>query len=51
MALRVRRGTEELTLTGALRLAPGGVVVNEDPNASAKALRIRNGILHGRVDR
>jgi predicted metalloprotease with PDZ domain len=50
LRLKVQRGEQELTLTGALRLAPGGVTISEDSAASAKAVRIRNGILHGRVD-
>lgn len=51
LTLRVRRGAETLTLTLSLRLAPGGVTVSADPNASAKAVRIRNGILRGATDR
>lgn len=51
VALRVRRGDQTLTLTGPLRLASAGVTVTADPNASAKATRIRNGILRGATDR
>jgi predicted metalloprotease with PDZ domain len=51
LTLRVRRGAETLTLTGSLLLAAGGVTLSADPNASAKAVRIRNGILRGATDR
>lgn len=51
ITLRVRRAQETLTLTGSLRLVPGGVTVSADPSASAKAVRIRNGILRGTTDR
>ena len=50
MSLRVRRGEQTLTLSAALRLAPGGVTVTADPGANAKAQRIRNRILRGAVD-
>jgi predicted metalloprotease with PDZ domain len=45
--LKVRRGAQLLTLTGKLRFAPGDVELSTDPQASAKAVRIRNGILRG----
>jgi hypothetical protein len=51
ITLRVRRGDQVLTLNAAVRLVPGGVAIGADPNASAKAIRIRNGILRGSVDR
>jgi predicted metalloprotease with PDZ domain len=51
MTLRVRRGEQVLTLTGTLRLAPGGITITSDPNAPAKAVRIRAGILRGTTDR
>lgn len=51
LTLRVRRGAETLTLTGSLLLAAGGVTLSADPNASAKAVRIKNGILRGATDR
>jgi len=47
IVVRVRRGGAPLTLTGKLRFAPGDVVVEAEPNASGKAVRIRNGILRG----
>jgi S1-C subfamily serine protease len=50
LTIRVRRGEQTLNLSAALRLAVGGVMVSVDPNASAKAVRIRNGILRGAVD-
>jgi len=51
VTLVVRRGDQTLTLTGPLRLAQAGVSVSADANASPKAARIRNGILHGVTDR
>jgi hypothetical protein len=47
LAIRVRRGTETLTLAGKLQFAAGDIVVEANPAASAKAVRIRNGILKG----
>jgi predicted metalloprotease with PDZ domain len=47
LALKVRRAGQLLTLTGKLRFAPGDVELSADPQASAKAVRIRNGILRG----
>ena len=52
LAIRVRRGAETLTLQARVELSEQvqrGIA--EDPNASAKAARIRNGILRGVVDR
>jgi len=49
--LRVRRGEQTLSLPGTLRLAPGGIHIRADPGASARAVRIRNGILRGATDR
>jgi hypothetical protein len=40
-----------LTLPGKLQFAPGDVIVEPLPGASAKAVRIRDGILAGRVDK
>jgi predicted metalloprotease with PDZ domain len=45
--VRVRRGGATTTLTGKLRFAPGDILLDGDPKASAKAARIRSGILHG----
>jgi predicted metalloprotease with PDZ domain len=50
LTLRVRRGEQTMTLSAALRLASGGLAIVVDPNASAKAVRIRNGILRGATD-
>jgi predicted metalloprotease with PDZ domain len=47
IALRVRRLGQTLTLNARLRFSPGATRIEPDPNASAKALRIREGILHG----
>jgi S1-C subfamily serine protease len=47
VSLKVRRGGQVLTLTGKLRFAPGDIELAPDPAASAKAVRIRNGILKG----
>ena len=47
----VRRGAESLTLSGRLVYAPGPPHISEDAGAPARALRLRNGILRGTVDR
>ncbi len=48
----VRRGAQELTLTARVKLGDNTVTRLEfDPSASAKAVRIRSGILHGTTDR
>ena len=47
MSVQVRRAGATTTLSGKLRFAPGDFVVDADQKASAKAVRIRNGILHG----
>ncbi|MEP6572930.1 MAG: PDZ domain-containing protein [Gemmatimonadota bacterium] len=47
----VRRGGQEMTLTGKVRVVPEVATrVDFDPAASPKALRIRSGILKGTVD-
>jgi predicted metalloprotease with PDZ domain len=45
LAIRIRRAGQERTMQAQLRFAPGQVELQIDPNASAKAVRIRNGIL------
>jgi predicted metalloprotease with PDZ domain len=47
MPIKVRRGSETLTLAGKLHFGPGEIMLEPDPAASEKALRIRNGILKG----
>jgi predicted metalloprotease with PDZ domain len=47
LPIKLRRGTETLTLAGKLQFAPGEIVVEANPAAGAKAVRIRNGILKG----
>ena len=47
LPIKVRRGSETLTLPGKLRFGPGDPMVEPDPAAGAKAVRIRNGILKG----
>jgi predicted metalloprotease with PDZ domain len=51
LPLTVKRGAETLTLRGVLAYASGAPKIGEDPAASAKATRIRNGILRGSTDR
>jgi predicted metalloprotease with PDZ domain len=51
LPIRVRRGTRTLTLQSRLQLVPVGMRVSEQPDASAKAVRIRNGILRGEKTR
>jgi hypothetical protein len=43
----VRRGAETVLLAGKLQFAAGDVVLEADPLAKPKAVRIRNGILKG----
>jgi predicted metalloprotease with PDZ domain len=47
LQIKVRRGAETLVLPGKLQFAPGDVVIEADPMAKPKAVRIRNGILKG----
>jgi hypothetical protein len=52
LPLQVRRGSQSLTLNGALHFesrAESRMTI--DTKASGKALRIRNGILHGMTDK
>ena len=49
LPIKVRRGTETLTLPGTLQFAPGDVAVEADPSAMPKAVKIREGILKGVV--
>lgn len=46
--VRVRRGTETLTIDVPLRYAEIGLRITEDPNANARAKRVREGILTGK---
>lgn len=48
LPIRVRRGRETLTLPAVIRYAVAGIAITEDPAASPKARRIREGILLGR---
>ncbi|HEU5169852.1 MAG TPA: PDZ domain-containing protein [Gemmatimonadales bacterium] len=48
LAIRVRRGADTLTVTGKVRLVEQVIAkIEPDPNAPAKAARIRNGIVTG----
>lgn len=47
----VKRGAETITLRGSLAYATVTPRIAEDPAASAKAIRIRNGILRGTLDK
>ncbi|MDQ2665273.1 MAG: hypothetical protein M3Z05_04615 [Gemmatimonadota bacterium] len=51
LPLVVKRGAETMTLRGALAYASVAAKLTDDPAASAKASRIRTGILRGLVDR
>ena len=51
LPLVVKRGTETLTLPGVLAYAASAPRIAEEPAASAKAVRLRNGILRGIVDK
>ena len=43
----VRRGDQTLTLSGSIIYAPSAPRIVEDPAATARAVRLRNGILRG----
>jgi hypothetical protein len=47
IVLKVRRAGATMALTGKLRFAPGDIVLSNDPRATAKAIRVRTGILKG----
>lgn len=47
LIVRVRRDGQVVMLNGKLRFAPGEYALEPDPTASAKALAVRRGILHG----
>ena len=51
LSIRVRRGADTVTLTGKLHFVPGDARIEPDTRAPARAVRIRNGILKGTVDR
>jgi hypothetical protein len=51
VALVIKRGNETLTLNAPLSYTPSAPRIAEDPAASAKAVRLRNGILRGTTDR
>lgn len=51
LPIKIRRGTETITLAGKLQFAAGDVVVEADPNARPKAVRIREGMLKGVTDK
>jgi predicted metalloprotease with PDZ domain len=47
LPMKIKRGADTLTLNGKLQFGPGDVVLEENPSATPKAVRIRNGILKG----
>jgi predicted metalloprotease with PDZ domain len=47
LQIKVRRGADTVVLAGKLQFAPGDVMIEADPTAKPKAVRIRNGILKG----
>lgn len=47
LPLTVKRGTETLTLRSTLTYGPTAPHIAEDPAATARAVRLRNGILRG----
>ena len=49
LPIRVRRGTQMLTLSAKLKFAPGDYRLEPVPGAPAKAVRIRNDILKGEI--
>ena len=51
LPLTVKRGTETITLRSTLSYGPTAPRISEDPNASPRAVRLRNGILRGTTGR
>src|SRR6185503_1380482 len=51
LPIKVRRGNETIVLPGKLQFAPGDIIIDADPAARPKAVRIREGILKGTVDK
>jgi predicted metalloprotease with PDZ domain len=51
LPLTVRRGVEAVTLRSTLMYGPTAPRITEDPAASARAVRLRNGILRGMTTR
>jgi predicted metalloprotease with PDZ domain len=51
LPLTVRRGVERVTLRSTLMYGPTAPRITEDPAASARAVRLRNGILRGTTSR
>ena len=51
LSIVVKRDGETITLRGALAYATATPRIAEDPAASAKAIRLRNGILRGTLDK
>ena len=47
LQIKVRRGTETVILAGRLQFAAGDVVLEADPAAKPKSVKVRNGILKG----
>lgn len=51
LAIKIKRGSEVMTLNGKLAFGPGDIVIEELPQATAKSVRIRGGILRGATDK
>ena len=51
LTMVVKRGGQAVTLRGVLAYATTTPRITEDPAAGARAIRVRNGILRGTVDR
>jgi predicted metalloprotease with PDZ domain len=51
LPLTIRRGSITMTLNATLAYAPTQRRISEDPAASPRAVRLRNGILRGSTDR
>ncbi|HET9454379.1 MAG TPA: PDZ domain-containing protein [Gemmatimonadaceae bacterium] len=50
ITLRVRRGSQTMSFAAAVRMVAAGITISVDPAASAKATRIREGILRGTTE-
>jgi len=49
--IAIKRGDESLTLQAQLRFGAAAPKIAEDPNASPRAVRLRNGLLRGTTDK
>ena len=51
LTIKVKRGTETVTLSGKVKFAAAGIILEPNPSATPKAVRIREGIVKGTTDK